>query len=117
MTVVRAVGTALTKFRKPHWMQRSRAIMTARHQDTLFATEEREGFSVREVAERFGLHRDTIYQEINEGRLEACKVRGRTVIFRDALAAWRESLPRLGHGQGNGQDQKNAEKSRAVKAV
>ena len=96
-------------------IERERGTTMTRHQDTL--ADVREGFSVRDVAKRYGLHRDTIYQEINEGRLEACKVRGRTVIFLDALAAWRKSLPRLGHGQGNGQDQKNAEKSSAVKAV
>jgi excisionase family DNA binding protein len=62
----------------------------------------REAYSVREVAERFGLHRDTIYQEINEGRLEARKVRGRTVVLRDALDAWCASLPCMKHGQSLG---------------
>lgn len=55
----------------------------------------REAYSIREIAERYGLHRDTIYQEINDGRLEAVKVRGRTVILRDAISAWRMSLKRL----------------------
>jgi excisionase family DNA binding protein len=56
---------------------------------------ERDAFSVREIAERYGLHRDTIYQEINDGKLDALKVRGRTIITRDAVDAWRNSLPRL----------------------
>jgi excisionase family DNA binding protein len=58
-------------------------------------TIERDAFSVREIAERYGLHRDTIYQEINDGKLDALKVRGRTIITRDAVDAWRNSLPRL----------------------
>jgi excisionase family DNA binding protein len=58
----------------------------------------REAYSVKEVAEQYGLHRSTIYEEINDGRLEAVKVRGRTVIFRDAVDAWRAALPKLKHG-------------------
>lgn len=57
---------------------------------------DRMAYSIRELSETFGLHPDTIYREIHAGRLEAVKVRGRTLIFRDALTAWRAALPRFG---------------------
>ena len=60
----------------------------------------RMAWSVRELSECYGLHPDTIYREIHAGRLEAVKVRGRTIIFHDAVNAWRAALPRFGHATG-----------------
>jgi hypothetical protein len=54
-----------------------------------------DAFSVGEFAERHGIGRTTAFAEIKAGRLEARKVASRTIITREAAAAWRNSLPKI----------------------
>ena len=55
-------------------------------------TAERDAYSIRELAERYGVHPVTIYREIWDGRLTTFKLRGRTLISRDAVDAWRNGM-------------------------
>lgn len=57
-------------------------------------TAERDAYSIRELAERYGVHRTTIYREISDGRLSIFKLRGRTLVSRDAVNAWQKSMRR-----------------------
>ena len=49
---------------------------------------ERLVYSVADVAARVGLSKQTIYREIEDGRLKAARIRGRVVIPADAVAEW-----------------------------
>ena len=55
-------------------------------------TAERDAYSVRELADRYGVERTTIYREIWDGRLTTFKLRGKTLVSRDAVDAWRNSM-------------------------
>ena len=58
-------------------------------------TAERDAYSVRELAKRYGVHRMTIYREISDGRLTTFKLRGKTLVSRDAVDAWRNGMQKL----------------------
>jgi excisionase family DNA binding protein len=45
-------------------------------------------FSVSELATETSLSKQTIYKEIDEGRLRARRIRGRIVIPADAVDEW-----------------------------
>lgn len=45
-------------------------------------------FSVSALAAETSLSKQTIYKEIEEGRLRARRIRGRIVIPRDAVEEW-----------------------------
>ncbi len=49
---------------------------------------ERLAYLVSEIAESTGLSDQTIYREIESGRLEARRIRGRIVVTRPALDRW-----------------------------
>jgi hypothetical protein len=51
--------------------------------------------NIEEFAVKHRISRAQVYKEIAAGRLEARKVGGRTIILREAAAAWRASLPTL----------------------
>jgi excisionase family DNA binding protein len=53
----------------------------------------REGFTVSEAGAMAGLGRTKIYEEISEGRLKARKCGKRTIILKDELRQFLESLP------------------------
>jgi excisionase family DNA binding protein len=53
----------------------------------------REGLTVSEACAMAGLGRTKIYQAISEGRLKARKCGKRTIILRDDLRHFLESLP------------------------
>jgi excisionase family DNA binding protein len=55
--------------------------------------QERQAFSPDEVAQRNGIGRSLVFQEIKEGRLKAQKVGRRTIVTRQAEKAWQDSLP------------------------
>lgn len=44
--------------------------------------------SVQDVAEYFGLHKDTIYDLVKKNKLPHFKVGGRIFFFRDVLEQW-----------------------------
>ena len=48
------------------------------------------GFNIKEICQASGVGRSTIYKEINEGHLEAMKIRGRTIITMDNARKWLE---------------------------
>ena len=56
----------------------------------------RRSFTIDELSKRRKIGRTTIYAEINDGRLIARKIRGRTVITDEDEAAWLASLPKVG---------------------
>lgn len=49
--------------------------------------------TIPEACARLRVSRSTLYQELKSGRLVAVKARGRTLITREAQAAWLRSLP------------------------
>jgi excisionase family DNA binding protein len=53
----------------------------------------REAFSVREFCARYGICRQTFYDEIHRGRISAKKLGKKTVILRVDAEAWAKSLP------------------------
>ena len=55
-------------------------------------TAERDAYSIQDLADLYGVHRVTIYREIWDGRLSTFKLRGRTLISRDVVNAWRNSM-------------------------
>ena len=57
--------------------------------------DQQDAFSVDQFARRNGVGRTLVYQEIQEGRLIARKVRGRTLITTEDAKAWREQLPKV----------------------
>ena len=52
----------------------------------------RQGYSINEFCERWGISRVTVYTQISEGLLQSMKVGRRRIITRDHEAAWRERL-------------------------
>ena len=55
----------------------------------------RETFSVREFCARYGICKQTFYDEIHRGRITAKKLGKKTVILRADADAWAKSLPAL----------------------
>jgi excisionase family DNA binding protein len=53
-------------------------------------------YSLQEAAKRVPVCVNTLYAEIDAGRLTAKKVRRRTVIPATALAEWLQNLPDVG---------------------
>jgi hypothetical protein len=59
----------------------------------------REAFAVREFCARYGICRQTFYDELKRGRIKAKKLGKKTVILRADAEAWATSLPALKLGQ------------------
>ena len=55
----------------------------------------REAFAVREFCARYGICRQTFYNELKRGRINARKVGKKTVILRSDAEKWASSLPAL----------------------
>ncbi len=53
------------------------------------------------ACQRMGIGRSTCFREIADGRLEAIKARGRTLITRVAQDRWLASLPRAKHSSAS----------------
>jgi excisionase family DNA binding protein len=51
--------------------------------------------SVDEFCRDYGVGRTTAYEELNAGRLRACKCGTRTIITTDAAEDWLRGLPAL----------------------
>jgi excisionase family DNA binding protein len=56
---------------------------------------DREAFAVREFCARYGICRQTFYDEIRRGRIKAVKLGKKTMILRSDAEAWAKSLPTL----------------------
>jgi excisionase family DNA binding protein len=56
---------------------------------------DREAFAVREFCARYGICRQTFYDEIRRGRIKAVKLGKKTMILRADAEAWAKSLPAL----------------------
>ncbi|MGE5608507.1 MAG: helix-turn-helix transcriptional regulator [Bacillota bacterium] len=52
------------------------------------------GYGLKQVVQKTGLGRSTIYEEIRLGRLVARKARGRTIVLHSDLEAYLTALPR-----------------------
>jgi excisionase family DNA binding protein len=62
----------------------------------------REAYAVREFCARYGICRQTFYDEIKRGRIRARKLGKKTIILKSDAEAWAASLPELrtiGHEQ------------------
>jgi excisionase family DNA binding protein len=55
----------------------------------------REAYAVREFCARYGICRQTFYDEIKRGRIRALKLGKKTIILRSDAEAWANSLPEL----------------------
>jgi predicted DNA-binding transcriptional regulator AlpA len=55
----------------------------------------REAFGVREFCARYGICRQTFYDEVKRGRIKAKKLGKKTVILRSDAENWAASLPEL----------------------
>jgi excisionase family DNA binding protein len=55
----------------------------------------RKALSVREFCARYGICKQTFYDEIHRGRITAKKLGKKTVILRTDADAWAASLPEL----------------------
>jgi excisionase family DNA binding protein len=57
-------------------------------------------YSIVDSADLVSISRSQLYVEIQEGRLAATKVGGRTLILHEDLIAWLRNLPRKAAGGG-----------------
>jgi excisionase family DNA binding protein len=55
----------------------------------------REAFAIGEFCARYGICRDTFYQEVRRGRLRAVKLGKKTIILKTDAAAWVATMPPL----------------------
>jgi excisionase family DNA binding protein len=55
----------------------------------------REAYPVREFCARYGICRQTFYDEIKRGRIRARKLGKKTIILKSDAEAWAASLPEL----------------------
>jgi excisionase family DNA binding protein len=55
----------------------------------------REAFAVREFCARYGICRDTFYEEVRRGRLRALKLGKKTIVLKTDAEGWAKSLPAL----------------------
>jgi excisionase family DNA binding protein len=56
---------------------------------------DREAFSVREFCARYGICRQTFYDEVHRGRLRAHKLGGKTIVLRAEAETWVATMPAL----------------------
>lgn len=61
-------------------------------------TATKEAFAVREFCARYGICRQTFYDEVKRGRLRALKLGKKTLILKADAEAWAASLPELKAG-------------------
>src|SRR5665213_348988 len=54
-----------------------------------------EAMTIQEFGRRYSLCHASVYVEIREGRLTACKIGGKTVILREDAERWVANLPRI----------------------
>ena len=52
-------------------------------------------YTIKNFCSSHGIGKTSAYKEIKEGRLEAKKAGGRTLITADSAAKWRKNLPVL----------------------
>ncbi len=67
-------------------------------------SDDKVSLSIPEAGALTDIGRDTLYAEINAGRLKSAKIRGRRVIRREALERWladreRETAEAMGFGE------------------
>jgi excisionase family DNA binding protein len=55
----------------------------------------REAFAVSEFCERYGICRETFYQEVRRGRLRARKLGAKTIVLKTDADAWVATMPPL----------------------
>jgi excisionase family DNA binding protein len=55
----------------------------------------REAYAVSEFCDRYGICRQTFYEEVRRGRLRALKLGKRTLVLRRDAENWEQSLPAL----------------------
>jgi excisionase family DNA binding protein len=55
----------------------------------------REAFAVSEFCERYGICRETFYQEVRRGRLRALKLGAKTIVLKTDADAWVATMPPL----------------------
>jgi excisionase family DNA binding protein len=55
----------------------------------------REAFAVREFCARYGICRQTFYDEIKRGRIKARKLGKKTLVLKSDAESWAKSLPEL----------------------
>ena len=55
----------------------------------------KEALAVREFCARYGICRQTFYDEVKRGRIRAVKLGKKTIILRADAEAWAKSLPAL----------------------
>ena len=55
----------------------------------------REAFAVSEFCERYGICRETFYQEVRRGRLRARKLGAKTIVLKTDADAWVATMPQL----------------------
>jgi excisionase family DNA binding protein len=55
----------------------------------------KQAFAVREFCARYGICRQTFYDEVKRGRIKAKKLGKKTVILRSDAEKWAASLPAL----------------------
>jgi excisionase family DNA binding protein len=55
----------------------------------------REAFAVSEFCERFGICRETFYQEVRRGRLRAVKLGAKTIVLKSDADVWVATMPTL----------------------
>jgi hypothetical protein len=70
--------------------------METLHKEAKRATDlsRREAFAVREFCERYGICRETFYQEVRRGRLRALKLGAKTIVLKtDADACLQPCRP------------------------
>jgi excisionase family DNA binding protein len=56
---------------------------------------DREAFAVREFCARYGICRQTFYDEVHRGRLRAVKLGKKTLVLRADADAWVATMPAL----------------------
>ena len=54
---------------------------------------QKEFLTIADFQERFSIGRTRTYQLLRQGRIEACKMGGRTLIKAASALAWAKSLP------------------------
>jgi hypothetical protein len=55
----------------------------------------REAFAVAEFCGRYGICRETFYQEVRRGRLRALKLGAKTIVLKADADAWVATMPPL----------------------
>jgi len=56
---------------------------------------DREAFAVREFCARYGICRQTFYDEVHRGRLRAVKLGKKSLVLRADADAWVATMPAL----------------------